>query len=638
MISLAFTLFIAGVLTILLPCILPLIPIVLGVSIADRNRWRPLVTISGMLVSFVGFTFLLQVVLSQFVDFADIIRIATFYIILLFGLGFTFHTRIPQLIGAVLGGLFFWEKGWLAILIAIVLGIVAMEIGGKVATKIQQFGSDVQQKTREELGTQSLLTSFIIGLTMGLVWVPCAGPALGFAFSLVRDQPGLPAFLYLSAYGIGAGLPLLLIGYGGQAAVHSVRAFSRYTGVVKQVSGVLLILSAIAFQFNLFQDLQTWLVQNTNYGSIGTEIEESLFGKDVGRKAPAQSSSSSVASYRSSANTSSVVSSKGGNAASQKASVPTALQAKVKSDLPILGSAPSAFVGLGPWHNSPPLDLQKLRGKVVLIDFWTYSCINCIRTFPHLEALWQKHKDQPYVQIGIHSPEFTFEKSEKNVAAAIKEHGLTYPTAQDNDFKTWNAFNNQYWPAHYLIDAEGNIRYTHFGEGAYEETDQAVTSLLAEIGSVSTSIKPIPQETTQNRRGITPEIYLHSRSWDSFGNAQGQPSDASIAYSAVTNMELHKYYLTGTWQLVADERQVLQSDSGEIRIRALAGEVNLVLGLEGSTESVQADIEVDGKPTKSITIQNHDLYNLFKGEYGEHNIVLKIRGKGVAAYAFTFGS
>ena len=635
MISLAFTLFIAGVLTILLPCILPLIPIVLGVSIADRNRWRPLVTITGMLVSFVGFTFLLQVVLSQFVELADIIRIATFYILLLFGLGFTFHTRIPQLIGAVFGGLFFWEKGWLAMVIAVVLGIVAMEIGGKVAGRIQQFGSDVQQKTREGLGTQSILTSFIIGLTMGLVWVPCAGPALGFAFSLVRDQPGLPAFLYLSAYGIGAGVPLLLIGYGGQAAVHSVRAFSRYTGVVKQVSGVLLILSAIAFQFNLFQDLQTWLVQNTNYGSIGTEIEESLFGKDVRRSPPAQNSSS-ISSAASSSVVSSFSSSE--KAQTKSSAVSATAQTKVQSNLPILGVAPSTFVGLGPWHNSPPLDLLKLRGKVVLIDFWTYSCINCIRTFPHLEALWQKHKEQPYVQIGIHSPEFTFEKSEKNVAAAIKEHGLTYPTAQDNDFKTWNAFNNQYWPAHYLIDAEGNIRYTHFGEGAYEETDQAVTSLLAEIGSVSSSEKPMPQETTQNRLGITPEIYLHSRSWGSFGNAQGQPSDASITYSAPTKMELHTYYLGGTWQLIDDERQVLRSDSGEIRIRALAGEVNLVLGLEGSTESVQADIEVDGKPTKSITIQNHDLYNLFKGEYGEHDIVLKIRGNGVAAYAFTFGS
>ncbi len=292
MISLAFTLFVAGILTILLPCILPLIPIVLGVSIADRNKWRPLVTIAGMLVSFVGSTFLLQVVLSNFIELADIIRIGTFYVLLLFGLGFTFQSRYPKLVGAVLGGLFFFDRGWIAVVIAAVLGIIAMEVSGKVAGKIQQLGLNAQQTARGTLGSQSLITSFIIGLTMGLVWVPCAGPALGFAFSLVREEPGLQAFFYLSAYGIGAGLPLLLIGYGGQSAVHSVRYVSRYSGRIKQISGILLIVSAVAFYFNLFQHLQTLLVQNTRYGTLGTEIEESIFGNDMGRKNPLSSPAS----------------------------------------------------------------------------------------------------------------------------------------------------------------------------------------------------------------------------------------------------------------------------------------------------------------------------------------------------------
>ncbi len=591
-----------------------------------------------MLVSFVGFTFLLQVVLRQFVELADIIRIATFYILLLFGLGFTFHTRIPQVIGAVLGGLFFWEKGWLAMLIAVGLGIVAMEMGGKVAGKIQQFGSDVQQQTRGTLGAQSLLTSFIIGLTMGLVWVPCAGPALGFAFSLVRDQPGLQAFLYLSAYGIGAGLPLLLIGYGGQAAVHSVRFLSRYSGRVKQVSGVLLILSAIAFHFSLFQDLQTWLVQNTSYGSLGTEIEESLFGKDVGRTPSVQSASSSSSSLASSVALSSTSSSKAVKVTPLKPSVPAAVQTRTPSDLPILDTAPSAFVGLGPWHNSSPLDLQKLRGKVVLIDFWTYSCINCIRTLPFIQGYWEKYKDKPFVLIGVHSPEFVFEKSEKNVRDAIKRHDLTYPVAQDNDFGTWNAFSNRYWPAKYLIDAEGNIRYTHFGEGAYEETDAAIASLLGEIG-VDADGKPLAEaEIESTRRALTPELYLGERSWEALGNAQGGPTDKAISYSGPTKLALHKYYLTGQWQLLDGERQVLRSSEGEISLRALAGEVNLVLGLEDGATPVEANVWIDGKKTKSFTIDRNDLFNLYKGQYGEHDIVLKIHGKGVAGYAYTFGS
>ena len=602
MISTFLAIFAAGLLTILLPCVLPMLPIVLGVGITDRNKWRPIVTILGMIVSFVGFTFVLQVVLSQFVELADYIRIATYYLLLLFGLGFLFHSKPYQIIGAVLGGFFFLSKGWIAVIAAMLLGIVAMEIGGRVASKIQQFGSDVQTEARRELGSNSLITAFIIGLTMGLVWVPCAGPGLGFALSVVRNKPGLEALLYLSAYGLGAGIPLIIIGYGGQAATHSVRSLTKYSGRIKQVSGFLLILSAIAFQLNLFQKAQTWLVNNTAYGIFGTNIEESLFGY--------------------------------GNASQHS----TIGQGGSSANLPILGQAPAEFVGLGPWHNSPPLTLQSLKGKVVLIDFWTYSCINCIRTLPYIEALWEKHKNQPFVLIGVHTPEFTFEKSEQNVSDAIKEHGLTYPIPQDNDYQTWNAFNNQYWPAHYLIDAKGNIRYTHFGEGAYDETDQAVTSLLAEIGSTSTSGESIPQEVAPRQQEVTPETYLHSRGWDSFGNAQGQPDATVHTYTAPTSMELHKFYLSGTWQLLDDERQVLMSDEGEIRIRALAGEVNLVLGLEGSAQPVNADIEVDGKPYKTITIQNHDLYMFFKGSYGQHDVILKLHGKGVAAYAFTFGS
>src|SRR3990167_9119678 len=274
------TLFVAGLLTILLPCILPLIPIVLGVSIAGKNKWRPLCTIAGMLVSFVGFTFLLFVVLSQFVMLADYIRITTYYILFLFGLGFLTHNRYAQLIGAIIGAMFFYE-GWIAIMVAQTLGAIAMELGGKVATKIQQLGSNVQQKAQGEFGSDTPITAFIIGLTLGLVWVPCAGPALGFAFTLVREEPGLRAAAALASYGLGTAVPLLLVGYGGQAAVHSVHAIAPYTGRIKQVAGVLLILTAVALRYDVFLDLQIWLLENTNFGDLGTRIEERLFERDM---------------------------------------------------------------------------------------------------------------------------------------------------------------------------------------------------------------------------------------------------------------------------------------------------------------------------------------------------------------------
>ena len=600
------TMFIAGLLTIVLPCILPLIPIVLGVSIAGRSKWRPLLTILGMLVSFVGFTFLLLVTLRQFVEVADYMRIGTYYVLLLFGLGFLPQKKWLQMPGAALGGLFFLGKGIPSVIIAAILGVVAMHLGGKIAARLQQFGSDVQSAAREELGKDSPVTAFIIGLTMGLVWVPCAGPALGFAFTLVREQPGLQAMAYLLAYGAGTAVSLLLIGYGGQAAVHSVRRLSRYSGHIKHVSGIILVFTALAFQFHWFRDIEIYLVNKTNFGNLGVDIETKLFGEDVSE--PSSDSPSSMNG------------------------LPT---------LPKITRA-SEFVDLGPWHNSEPFTLESLKGKVVLVDFWTYSCINCIRTLPYIQGYWEKFQDAPFVLLGVHTPEFTFEKSERNVAEAIKRHGLTYPVAQDNDFGTWRAFSNRYWPAKYLIDVDGYIRYTHFGEGAYEETDLAIQSLLAEAGydmeSITPQQRPFAGATAQGRYGDqTPETYLGSRSFPALGNGKGLPTDEVVTYEEPDTLQLHKYYLVGEWQLSDEERQVLQSDEGEIHMKFLGGEINLVLGLEEGADSVEVDVIVDGEKQKSFTVTADDLYSLWKGEYGEHTITLKFSGSGVAGYAFTFG-
>jgi cytochrome c biogenesis protein CcdA/thiol-disulfide isomerase/thioredoxin len=604
MFSLAVTLFIAGVLTILLPCILPLIPIVLGVSIAGRSKLRPLMTVLGMLVSFVGFTFLLLVVLREFVEVADYLRIGTYYVLLLFGLGFLTRHFLIQFPSAVLGAFFFWDKGYISVAVAAILGLCAMECGSFIAGRIQQTGTDIQAKTREGLGADSYMTAFIVGLTMGLVWVPCAGPALGFAFTLVREEPGLKALLLLTAYGVGTALPLLLIGYGGQAAVHGVRFLSRFSGSIKRVSGVILIMTALAFQFHWFRDLEIWLVNNTSFGNIGVEIEEKLFGEDI---SPNTDSSSDVYPVPSSS-----------------------------MNLPHIANV-SEFAGLGPWHNGDPFTLAELKGKIVLVDFWTYSCINCIRTLPYLQGYWEKYKEYPFVLLGVHTPEFVFEKSKKNVAEAIERHGLTYPTAQDNNYETWRAFSNRYWPAKYLIDAEGVLRYTHFGEGAYEETDEAIAALLREINIEvkEPDMFAGPDTNTEDRKSQSPETYLGARSWVSLGNKQGSPVDEIVSYVAPDSMELHTYYLVGDWMLRDNERQVLIGDSGEIRMKFLGGEINLVLG---SPSRSTVAVEVDGEPIKTFDVEFEDLYELWTGEYGEHEIVLKITGAGLSGYAFTFGS
>lgn len=601
---LAFTLFASGVLTILLPCILPLVPIVLGVSVAGRNRLRPLAVVLGMVVSFVAFTFALHFFLSSFPSVADAFRIATFAVLLLFGVGFLTKNRILRQAGCVAAALFFLDYGVIGVVLAAIPCFVAMEAGGWVATRIQQAGTDAQIAARGTFGADSSLTAFLIGLTLGLVWVPCAGPALGFAFALVRDEPGIRAALLLTCYALGTGLPLLLIGYGGQWAVRSVRLLNQYTGLVKKVAGVMLIVTAVLLQLRTFENIQVWLVDNTPFGDIGTRLEEFFVG-DVLIEPTASG-----------------------------AIVPTP-----GMQLPKIIRAPEwTSIAQGPWHGSPPLTASDLEGKVVLIDFWTYSCINCIRTLPYIQGYWEKYKDSPFVLVGVHTPEFAFEGVPENVQDAIARHGLTYPTVQDNDYAVWQSFANRYWPAKYLIDAEGYVRYTHFGEGDYEETDKAIASLLAEIGVDTSDIPTAEDPAALSRLNRSPETYLGERSWPALQNAQGDPSEDVITYVAPQSLQTNRYALVGGWQLIDGERQTLRSDTGEIRMRWTGDEINLVLGLAEGATPVEADVWIDGVLSKTFMVDRHDLFVLYDDTYGEHDLRLVFRGVGVEAYAFTFGS
>lgn len=276
MLSLLFVLFLSGTLTILLPCILPLLPIVLGTSIAGRHPLRPLMVVLGMLLSFVAFTFLLNVTLSAFPEIADNVRIATYDVLLLFGAGFLTENRWVQYAAALLGALFFLPA-LPSVIIAAFGGLLAVHLGPWIVARLQSFGGSAQQELQQSYGADHPLGAFLIGATLGLVWVPCAGPALGFVFTLLITRPGSEALILLTAYGAGTAIPLLLIGYGGQLASHSVRAFTKYSHRVKQIAGVLLIFSAIALRYDFFLDFQTFLVQHTNFGTFGTQLEERLF-------------------------------------------------------------------------------------------------------------------------------------------------------------------------------------------------------------------------------------------------------------------------------------------------------------------------------------------------------------------------
>ena len=324
------------------------------------------------------------------------------------------------------------------------------------------------------------------------------------------------------------------------------------------------------------------------------------------------------------------------------------------------GVAPE-IKGIHEWFNSEPLSLARLRGKVVLVDFWTFSCINCIRTFPYLKAWDEKYRDRGLVIIGVHTPEFSFEKDRENVRKAIEQYVLKYPVAMDNDKKTWNAYANHYWPHKYLIDAQGNIRYEQIGEGEYVETEQKIQELLAEagqfapsasVGGLGLEMRPVAGEEVEFREIKTPEIYFGYEHGGFLGNPRGFKIGA-VDYLEPTKLEENLFYLVGKWTVGMENVQYVGEGAGKIILRYTAKSVNIVAGAPG--RSVDVDVLLDGKRLSRanagkdivfeqtgrsfVMIQEGRLYSLVNGQagYGLHTMTLIVSKKGLQAYTFTFG-
>ena len=325
--------------------------------------------------------------------------------------------------------------------------------------------------TRRRPGADA--NGFVLGAGLGLVFVPCAGPVLGaITFLSATGAVGLRTIALTLAYAVGAALPMLAIAYGGQRLAGSVGALRTHANTTRQVAGVMLAVTALAITLGVDQRITTVIPNYT--GGLQSRIEESKTARNALRGLRT-----------------------GGDARA-------ALVCTESSRAPELR-------GISAWINTPggrPFTLRQLRGKVVLVDFWTYSCINCIRTFPHLKAWYRAYAKDGLVIVGIHTPEFSFERVGSNVRAATKRFGLRYPVGLDNGYETWSAFHNEYWPAEYLIDKTGVIRHTHFGEGGYGETESLIRRLLGEQASRprTTVADTTPTEIT------TPETYLgHAR-------------------------------------------------------------------------------------------------------------------------------
>jgi thiol-disulfide isomerase/thioredoxin len=346
----------------------------------------------------------------------------------------------------------------------------------------------------------------------------------------------------------------------------------------------------------------------------------------------------------------------------QKSFVPAAIVGdngtitRVQIDKSQLKVAPE-LTKISGYINSEPIMLADLRGKVVLLDFWTYSCINCIRTIPYLNAWHEKYADDGLVIVGVHTPEYEFEKNYNNVKGAVERFGINYPVVQDNEKQTWNAYENRYWPRKYLIDSEGYIRYDHIGEGAYAETEKVIQSLLAERIEHN-SINSTIDQTISNPESIqnidfsrinTPELYFgYQYAKEPLGNSEGYKPDQIVGYALpddTSNIIPNRIYLAGEWKNNADHME-LQSEVGHIVLSYSAKAVNIVAGGTGKLHILEEnnshvdDVSrgTDSSEDGTVNINGQRLYNLVTHEgYGNHKIVIDVVGKGFQIYTFTFG-
>jgi thiol-disulfide isomerase/thioredoxin len=461
----------------------------------------------------------------------------------------------------------------------------------RVTSRISQIGSTLQQTTSNK---NLFFNGYIIGTALGLVWTPCAGPILATITALASTHGiTLTTLFMIIAYSSGAAAPMLFIMYGGNKILHTTQILTPYTSLIKRISGIVIILTALTMVFNLDTQFQSLIA--SYFPTLSIESHPFII-KEL---------------------------------------------KNLKSDGYHMDNQTKApeLVGITHWINSKPLSLNDLKGKVVLIDFWTYSCINCIRTLPHIKEWYSTYKNKGLEIIGVHTPEFAFEKNNSHVDAAVKKFCITYPIALDNNYATWQAYDNHYWPAHYLINQEGIIVYHHLGEGNYQETENKIRQLL--------SLKPLGKtETEELQTMITPETYLGCSRSDRYHQDITLHKDHIINYHYKAPLPINHVGLTGSW--LSKNDCIISSDSNcTIDLNFTAHTVYLVMESLTPQEII---ILLDGKPLSknsytSDTNQNgnivvheprmYEIVNLGK-KYGKHLLTLKFPSH-ITVYVFTFG-
>lgn len=505
---------------------------------------------------------------------------------------------------------------WLALFLMALFGVTLLfpALAERVMRPLVSAGNRLSDRVAADK-QNSVGSSLLLGVATGLLWAPCAGPILGLVLTGAALQgANVGSTLLLLAYAAGAATSLALaLLIGGKV----FSAMKRSLGAgewIRRGLGVAMLLGVAAIAFGL----DTGVLARISTAS-GGGIEQRLVQ------------------------------------AFNPASRPAALQttADAAPALAELGEMPS-LSGTVQWLNSPPLQAEALRGKVVLVDFWTYSCINCLRSLPYVKAWAEKYRDQGLVVIGVHAPEFAFERDVANVAKEAKKLGIDYPIAIDNNYRIWQAFNNQYWPAHYFIDANGRIRYQHFGEGDYAQSERVIQTLLRLAGGkdTSTAISQVHgqgvEQAASRQTDISPETYLGYQRAENFASAPAV-QDSAADYAASPLLSLNHWALAGNWTIGA-ERATLNTPDGRIVYRFHARDLHLVLGPAVTGQPIAFKVTLDGKapgemhgvdvaPDGSGVITDQRLYQLIRQTdgAGEHTFSIEFERAGVSAYAFTFG-
>lgn len=562
--------FIAGILTILAPCVLPLLPIIIGGSLGgdDTHRSRPYIIAGSLAISIIGFTLLLK-----------------------------FSTALinvsPSILTDASGGLI------------IALGVVSVfpELWEKIIIAANWQAASQRFLSRSEHNTNPYLGPVLIGLALGPVFSSCS-PTYAFILASVLPRNFVSGLIYLITYSLALVLTLLVVSLAGRRVIARTQWVVDTHSPFRRVIGVLFIVVGAVIISGHQVQVETAIANHLPFDE--TRIERLLLAKDTPRiAAPQKTTHSSV--------------------------------------LNVQPTAAPALQGLTNWMNSPPLQLSQLRGKVVLIDFWTYSCVNCNRALPYVEKWYQAYENKGFVVIGVHTPEFAFEHNPANVAAAVKADGITYPVALDNNDETWNAFDNDSWPADYLIDKQGNIRYVSLGEGNYNITEEAIQQLLGIHQPLTTPVSVVPISQQQS-----PETYFGTNRETDYQGTPALLTNGTANYTPVSADTLAQsgWTIGGEWQEASQSITSEDSTNDTLTFRAEAKDIYMVAGSsDGQPHTVSVslpasdagDYGVDA-PAGQVVVNGPRLYHIVSlPKFGDTTIRLSVP-QGVMLYTFTFGS